>query len=223
MFVVCVVLALAAVFLPFLEVRTKRGAIGREAAFSLWDAAANGDQVRGLVMAFKHGHGKQVTERLAGALAPRVKGRLRGALEDTRSAMSALDDLSDDDAVKLSRAVAITTWVLLGMLAIMVMVIGADAVRGHYRRWRIGLVLALAVLAELIGAGVLVGCREVAARANDELGMIVTQVGTGAYVLPVALGFALVFAIALRVRFPRMPAVHAHAIGPATAPVPRAK
>jgi len=197
---VCVLLALAAVFMPSLEARIDGVTFGRRGTMSLYKASTERALARRLFASYARSKGRRYGEALATALLPRVKSRLHAVVDDIGSAMSTLDEVTDDDVRTGGTVLVIAIWAFLGLELLLGGVVLGESLRDDPRRGRLIAAIAIALIAAAIAIALHLVCREAAWEANDELGTEVVALGIGAYVLPVASLGGLVAAIVLLVQ-----------------------
>ena len=190
LFVACAALAVVSVFLPSLQVEV-HGFTGKRTSVSLYKAVHDRQLARALFGRYRRSAGRSWGEAATAVLVPRM-GKHKVHLDDAQDAMETLDELDDDDVRHAGQALAVAVWTLLGACALMAMLVTAELVGTTSRARRMWGAAALSVLVALLAIGALLGCREAAWQANDELGTHNVVLGIGAYLLPVMACGALV-------------------------------
>jgi len=203
--VLCTALGAIGVFLPSVELRAGGRAVSKRTDVSLYAASTQRDLVRRLLASYRGSAKRHTGGALVRAVAPRVQGRAKSALEDARDAMDTLDHVDDDDVVTAAAALKIAVWTLLVLAALTIASVLRQLVRGAYSRGRLVTVLAASVLAAVIAIALHVVCRQVVWEANDEVGRNILALAPGAYLLPLAALAAVVAAAVMVVRARPLP------------------
>ena len=188
-FVTCAAIAAVSAFLPALELRV-HGFAPRRTSLSLYTAARDRELARALYGRYARSAGRVWGEAATGALVPHL-GRHKVHLDDAQDAMQTLDELDDADVRHAGMAIAGAVWTLLAACVVMAALGFGELMGGELRPRRLYAAAALAVLAAALGVGALLGCREAAWQANDELGANALAAGGGIYLLPLAACVAL--------------------------------
>lgn len=217
-FVLCTALGVVGVFLPSIEAQVGGRKVTSHTQVSLYKAGTQRELVRRLLAAYHASSQRKTGAEIVRTIAPKVQGRLRSALDDARDAMDTLDDTSDDDVRTVGTAVRITTWTLLGLDALLIVIVFTQLMRGVYWRGRLIAAFAISLLVTAISLGVHIVCREVVWQANDEVGRTVLGLAPGAYVLPIAAIGTLIAAIVLLIQRRRAVTLMQHNRSPEFSP-----
>jgi len=196
-FVLCTALVAAGLFLPGLELELRGAAVSKHTQRSLYKLASDRELARRLLASYRGSSHRRVGAEIARTVTPRLHGRARAALDDTRDAMNTLDAVSDDDVRTAGVVLTVTLWILLGLEAVMAALVFGELMRGSFRRSRHIAALIVALPATAIAIALHVACREAVWQANDEVGRTVMTLGPGAHVVPAAGIAALFLAIVL--------------------------
>lgn len=193
LFVICTLLGTIGVFASHLEVDIK----SKHNSLSLYRAQADRKLAARLLAGYGKSKSKKVGGALLGFLMPRSKGTAHEVIDDTLSAMSELDDVSVDDAKSAGLMLAAVVWTYFGLQMAGFLLVLVGVVNDSYRRWR----LIVAAVTSLVTAAIAIAChlgaREIAAEANDEIGVHVFDVGLGSYLMVGAGIAAFLLALAL--------------------------
>lgn len=187
-FIACTLLGIAGVFLPSIVVDK----LGRHAELSLYRAQANRAEAARFIAAYRRSHGRAVGDHVIAKVMAKTAGRARDALDDTQSLLEAVDDVSDDDARLYGRIAAMAVWADLVLASLALLLVLGDAVQGVTRRGRMIAAAALTAVCLAIAAAAHVVCAAAIFEVNDDLGVSVLELGSGAYVMPGAIAAALV-------------------------------
>ncbi|HZJ65831.1 MAG TPA: hypothetical protein VFD36_20110 [Kofleriaceae bacterium] len=199
-FVLAAVVGAVGVFLPSIELQLAGKAVSRRTQISLYTASRDRELVRKLVVAYHASSKRQLGGEVLRKVTPHVGGRVRGALDDARDAMDALDDTSDDDVRTAAIVFTAALAALLALDGLMILLVFPQLMRGAFRRGPLIAALAASVLAAAIAVALHVACREAIWQANDEVGRTTLALAAGAYVIPLSALTGLGAAIALLVR-----------------------
>jgi hypothetical protein len=200
MFVLCAVLCVIGVFLPSIQLRPGGAAVSKRVELSLYKVASDRAVARRLIAVYRASHHRQLGADLVHGVSSRVGGRARAALDDARDALTAVDDVSDDDVRTAGIALVAALCALLGLDALMVALVFGELMRGSRRRGRYIVVVVASVIAAAIAVALHLACREAVWQANDEVGRSALSLGPGAYVLPIAALAAFALAVLLVAR-----------------------
>ena len=193
LFVLCALAAATGVFMPCLEltaVRTKHGEV------SLYQASTHRAIARRLIAAYHKSHARALGELLVDAAVKHSKNEYAGDVDD---AMTTLDTVSDQDVARAGTALVVVIWLFLLLQAIGALLVLGQLVGDVWRRRRLIAIVALALVSAAIAVALMLGAREAAWQANDEIGHAVVGAGPGVYVMTgatlVALACSIVAAI----------------------------
>ena len=199
--VACCALAALGVFFPAIAARQaladlagKR--VAKHTTLSLYQAASDRQLARRALAAYRASHGQHLGERLVGDLEPHARGRIKDALDDAHDAMDTLGGISDDDARTYGTALAVAIWVFVSIHVVIALVVLVQTVGGIYRRGRIIGTLVLAVIGAVLGVALWLGCKQVVFEINDEVSYALTELGSGAWLIPIGSIGALISGIA---------------------------
>ena len=200
MFVLCAALGAIGVFLPSIQLRPGGAAVSKRVELSLYKVASDRAVARRLIAAYRASHHRRLGADLVHSVSPRVGGRARAALDDARDALTAVDDVSDDDVRTAGIVLVAALCALLGLDAIMAALVFGELMRGSRRRGRYVAAMTASLLAAAIAIALHLACREAVWQANDEVGRSALSLGPGAYVLPLAALAAFALAVLLVAR-----------------------
>jgi hypothetical protein len=186
LFVVCVAIGAAGIFVPSVELHAGEIGFGRRGALSLYQANTNREFIRKAFATYHASTHKKVAEAMLAAMMPRVGGKLHGHLDDAHSALTGADDVGDDDIRTATIALAITIWAFLGFQAAMAALVLRELMRDTFRKRPLVIAAAMAIVVAVVAVAIHVIVREAVWEANDDLGKDVVAVAFGAYMMLVA-------------------------------------
>jgi hypothetical protein len=195
-------LAALGVFFPAIEARPALAGhagsrIAKHTTLSLYQAASDRELARRLLAAYRASHGQRLGTRVVAAMEPHAHGRIKDTLDDAHDAMDALAQISDDDAKTYGTALAVAIWLFISIQAAIALVVLVQAVGGIFRRGRIIGATVLALIGAAMAIAMWLGCKQVVFEINDELSYAITELGAGAWLIPIGAIGALGSGIAL--------------------------
>jgi hypothetical protein len=199
LFVVCTVTSAVAVFLPNIEVEVGGMHFGKRTTMTLYQINESRELVARWVAKY-HRTGGHKIGKIAGVLAPHIKGHAGDALDDASSAMELLDEVSDSQVQQGGQVFRVLILAFLAITGLQAALIFGELMRGAFRKSRVVLALVLAVLTTPVAVGLLVMSRGLVWEANDEIGYDVVTATIGAYLIAIAAVIGLVCAIVLVAR-----------------------
>ncbi len=183
LFVLCAVFGAIGLFIPSLEVEVGGMAIKRT-KISLYTMSTKHELVEKMFARYHRMPGRGLGAALAGALIPKVGKRIGSTLDDAKSAVETLNDISDSDVGLGGKALVALVWVMLALYILGALIVFGEASReGRARGKRLIAATALAVLAAVLAIGIHLVCREAAWEANDEIGANLLAVAPGQYLM----------------------------------------
>lgn len=196
LFVVCAVLASIGMFMPAIQLEVGGAALGHRTTESVYSMQSEEGFARRMLARYKASKRMHVGKRIASKIMPHAGKVLRGHLDDVTSAMSTLDDVSDEDVKNAATTVAITLWVFLGLELVGAVLVFTDAVSGRYRKGRMAVALITSLLAAIIGVAIPIVLTIASSELNDDIGYDLMHLAFGAFVVPLAAvgGFAAIVA-----------------------------
>jgi hypothetical protein len=185
-FVLCTVLCAITAFVPSVELRIAGRAVSKRTRLSLYTASTDRELVGRLLAAYHRSARRKTGGDVVRAVSPKLHGKARAALDDVVDAMDTLDDTSDADVRAAGIAFTIALWTLIGVSAAMALVVVIELTRGSFRRGRLILGLAMALLVTAIAISLRVACGIAVWEANDEVGRTIVSLAIGAHLMPAA-------------------------------------
>jgi hypothetical protein len=182
-FVVCAAVSAAGVFLPSIELHAGSYSLGKRGTLSLYQANTDRDFIRHVFAAYHASSRKKLGEALLSEMLPHAGGKLHGHLDDVHSAMTSVDDVSDDDIRTATIALAIAIWAVLALQFAMAALVVHQLMRERFTGKRLIAALAMAVVVAAIAVVAHIIVREAVWEANDDIGKDVVAVSYGAYIM----------------------------------------
>jgi len=198
--------AMLAMFMPAVQLEVGGAVVSRRTTESVYQIQASEGFARSLLARYQASKRMHVGKRLASKIMPHAGKVLKGHLDDLTSAMSTLDDVSDDDVKTAAKVVAITLWTFLGLAFVGVALVFTDLVSGRYHKGRMVITTIISVVLAAAGIAIPIGLGVAASELNDDLGFEVIHLAFAAYLIPIAAvgGFvAMVAALVARGRMIR--------------------
>jgi len=204
MFVVCALLASLSMFVPAVELEVGGVAISHRTAESIYQIDTNKGFARKLLARYRASKHARVGKQIVNTVMPHSGGKLHGHLDDISSAMQSLDEVSDDDVETVGKFLTITLWSFLALELLGAGLVFGDLMAGSYRRNRLIVALATAVLTTAVAVVLHLVLREAAWELDDDLGFNAVGLAFAAYSLPIATIGGLVAVIAALVQRRRL-------------------
>jgi hypothetical protein len=204
LFVVSAVLAALGMFMPAVQLEVGGAVLSRRTTESVYQIQAGEGFARKLLARYQASKRMHVGKRIASKVMPHVGKTLKGHLDDITSAMSTLDDVSDDDVKTAAKAIAITLWTFLGLAIVGIVLVFTDLVSGRYHKSRMVISMIISLLLAVAGVALTIVLAIAAAELDDDLGFDVVHLAVAAYVIPAAAVGSFVAMVAALVARSRM-------------------
>src|SRR5262249_52879392 len=115
LFVVCAVVASIAMFVPAVQLEVGGAAVSHRTAESIFQIDTNKGFARRVLARYRESRGAHVGKQIMTHAMPHAGKTLRGHLDDVTSAMSTLDDVSDDDVKTVGTILTVVLWGFLAL------------------------------------------------------------------------------------------------------------